>query len=168
MCPRGLPASRGDGRHGQKSAEAIVGAGRGRRAERVGPRVGRSIMKPIGEAEAAARRAGREATGRNPGSARVGAEVGAATNGRRKSEGHRLMEQVVKRSNMQRTYSQVMRNCGAPGIDGLRTQDPASPLAKREGGAAGRGTCRARCAGWTSPSRKAWCGPWACPPWWTD
>ncbi len=80
-------------------------------------------MKPIDEAEAAARQAGREATGRNPGSARVGAEVGAATAGRTKSGGRQLMERVVERSNMQRAYSQVMRNRGAPGIDGLRTQD---------------------------------------------
>ncbi len=107
----------------QESAEAIVGAVRGRRAERVGPRIGRLILKPIDEAEAAARQAGREATGRNPGSARVGAEVGAATAGRTKSEGRQLMERVVERSNMQRAYSQVMRNRGAPGIDGLRTQD---------------------------------------------
>jgi hypothetical protein len=76
-------------------------------------------LKPFGEAEAAARRAEREATGRNPGSARVGAEVGAATSGRTKSEGHRLMEQVVGRSNMQKAYSQVMKNRGAAGIDGL-------------------------------------------------
>ena len=33
------------------------------------------------------------------------------------------MERVVERSNMQRAYSQVMRNRGAPGIDGLHTQD---------------------------------------------
>jgi len=55
---------------------------------------------PIDDAEAAARRAEREAAGRNPGSARDGAEVGAATSGQTKSEGHRLMEQVVERSNM--------------------------------------------------------------------
>ncbi|MDP1465438.1 reverse transcriptase domain-containing protein, partial [Klebsiella pneumoniae] len=31
--------------------------------------------------------------------------------------------QVVERSNMQKAYSQVMRNRGAPGIDGLRCED---------------------------------------------
>lgn len=108
---------------GQKSAEAIVGAATGRRAERVGPRVGRLILQSIDEAEAGARRAEREAAGRNPGSARVGAEVGAATVGRTKSEGCRLMEQVVERSNMERAYSRVMKNRGAPGIDGLHCDD---------------------------------------------
>ena len=78
---------------------------------------------PIDDAEAAARQAEREATGRNPGSGRDGAEVGAATSGQTKSEGCRLMEQVVERSNMQKAYSQVMRNRGAPGIDGLRCED---------------------------------------------
>lgn len=85
-------------------------------------------MKFTDEAEAAARRAEREAAGRNPGSARVGAEVGAATNGRTKSEGRQLMERVVERSNMQRAYSQVMRNRGAPGIDGLHCDDLKSWL----------------------------------------
>lgn len=80
-------------------------------------------MTPTDEAEAAARRAEREATGRNPGSARVGAEVDAATGGRTKSEGCQLMEQAVERSNMQRAYNQVMRNRGAPGIDGLHCDD---------------------------------------------
>ena len=126
---------------GQKSAGAIVGVGTDRRAERVEPRVGRSILKPIDEAEAAVRRAGREAAGRNPGRARVGAEVGAATNWRTKSEGRRLMEQVVEGNNRQKAYSRVMSNRGAPGIDGLRCLT-------------GR-TCRERYAGWIFPSRKA-------------
>jgi len=78
---------------------------------------------PIDDAEAAARQAEREATGRNPGTARDGAEVGAATSGQTKSEDHRLMELVVERSNMQKAYYQVMRNRGAPGIDGLRCED---------------------------------------------
>ncbi len=33
------------------------------------------------------------------------------------------MELVVERSNLQKAYSQVMRNRGAPGIDGLRCED---------------------------------------------
>ena len=33
------------------------------------------------------------------------------------------MSQVVERGNMQRAYSQVMRNRGAPGIDGMRCED---------------------------------------------
>ena len=78
---------------------------------------------PIDDAEAAARQAEREATGRNPGTARDGAEVGAATSGQTKSEGCLLMEQVVERSNMQKAYSQVMKNRGAPGTDGLRCED---------------------------------------------
>jgi RNA-directed DNA polymerase len=82
---------------------------------------------PIDDAEAAlgccSGQAEREAAGRDPGSARDGAEVGAATSVQTKSEDHRLMEQVVERSNMQKAYSQVMRNRGAPGVDGLRCED---------------------------------------------
>jgi group II intron reverse transcriptase/maturase len=33
------------------------------------------------------------------------------------------MERVVERGNMQRAYGQVMRNRGAPGIDGMRCED---------------------------------------------
>lgn len=81
---------------------------------------------PIDDAEAAlgccSGQAEREAAGRNPGSAQGGAEVGTATSGRTKSEGCLLMEQVVERSNMQKAYSQVMSNRGAPGIDGLRCE----------------------------------------------
>ena len=34
-----------------------------------------------------------------------------------------MIAQVVERGNMQRAYSQVMRNRGAPGIDGMRCED---------------------------------------------
>ena len=33
------------------------------------------------------------------------------------------MERVVERGNMQRAYSRVMTNRGAPGIDGMRCED---------------------------------------------
>lgn len=109
--------------HCQKSAEAIVDACTDRRAEQGVTRVGQLILKPVDEAEASIREAESEATGRNPGMALAGAETGTTTIGRTKSEGHALMECVVEGGNMQRAYQQVVRNHGAPGVDGLRTED---------------------------------------------
>jgi RNA-directed DNA polymerase len=69
------------------------------------------------EAEAPARVAEAQGAGRKPRTNRLGAELGAATSGRTKSEDHRLMEQVVERSNLQAAYQRVVRNQGAPGVD---------------------------------------------------
>lgn len=75
------------------------------------------------EAEALKRGASREEPGRNPGTARAGAEAGTACGREPKSEEDWRMSQVVERGNMQRAYSQVMSNRGAPGIDGMRCED---------------------------------------------
>lgn len=77
----------------------------------------------IDEAEALAGGASGARTGRYPGEALAGAEISTAAMTRTKSEHHALMESVVERSNMQRAYQQVMRNRGAPGVDGLRTEE---------------------------------------------
>jgi RNA-directed DNA polymerase len=77
----------------------------------------------VDEAEALKRGASRERTGRNPADARVGAETDTAGGAEPKSKRDWLMSQVVERGNMQRAYSQVMRNRGAPGIDGMRCED---------------------------------------------
>ena len=75
------------------------------------------------EAEALERGTSRERAGRNPGMARAGAEAGTADGAQPKSENDWLMSRVVERGNMQGAYSQVMRNRGAPGIDGKRCED---------------------------------------------
>lgn len=75
------------------------------------------------EAEVLAGGASRERAGRNPGIARAGAEADTAGDAQPKSEQDWLMGQVVERGNMQRAYNQVMRNRGAPGIDGMRCED---------------------------------------------
>jgi group II intron reverse transcriptase/maturase len=55
--------------------------------------------------------------------ARAGAEADTAGDAQPKSEQDWLIGQVVERGNMQRAYNQVMRNRGAPGIDGMRCED---------------------------------------------
>jgi RNA-directed DNA polymerase len=75
------------------------------------------ISKRSDEAEAPARVAEAGSAGRKPRTKRGGAELGTATSGRTKSEGHQLMEQVVERSNLQLAYQRVVKNKGAPGID---------------------------------------------------
>jgi hypothetical protein len=53
-----------------------------------------------------------------PGSG-VGAEARSVAAGRTKPEAPRLMEAVVERSNMLCAYERVVKNEGAPGVDGL-------------------------------------------------
>ena len=71
------------------------------------------------EAEALVRVTETQGAGRNPGMGRVGAEVCAAIAGRTKSEDPALMERVVERSNLWLAYQRVVKNKGAPGVDGV-------------------------------------------------
>jgi RNA-directed DNA polymerase len=75
------------------------------------------ISRPIVEAEAPAREAVAQGSGRQLDTLSIGAEVGAATSERTKSEDHLLMERVVERSNMRLAYQRVVQNKGSPGID---------------------------------------------------
>ena len=77
----------------------------------------------VDEAEALAGGASGERLGRNPGKALAGAETDTACGVQPKSERERLMSRVVERDNMQLAYSRVMKNRGAPGIDGMRCED---------------------------------------------
>ena len=75
------------------------------------------------EAEAYASRAGAEGDGRNPSRVASGAEARTAAVGQPKPEALRLMEAVVERSNMFRAYERVVKNQGAPGVDGLTVSE---------------------------------------------
>jgi len=77
------------------------------------------ISRPTGKAEAPARVAGLQGVGRQPDPVSPGAEGGPATSGRTKSEDRALMERVVERSNLWLAYQRVVRNKGAPGVDGV-------------------------------------------------
>src|SRR6202789_228297 len=87
------------------------------------PRVGRMVSKRSDEAEAPARVADTGGAGRKPRTKRDGAELGTATSGRTKSEGHKLMEEVVERSNLQLAYQRVVKNKGAPGVDDVSVSE---------------------------------------------
>ncbi len=71
------------------------------------------------EAEVPVKAAAAQGAGRQPSISRRGAELGTATSGRSKSEEHLLMEQVVERSNLWLAYQRVVKNKGAPGVDGV-------------------------------------------------
>lgn len=114
-----LLASRGVGMPVQKSAEAIVGASMGRRAEHEATRLGRQTSMQDNEAQALARAAQTSTGERNLPGAEPGAEFCTAAGGRTKAEATRLMEAVVERSNLWLAYERVMRNKGAEGVDGV-------------------------------------------------
>jgi RNA-directed DNA polymerase len=71
------------------------------------------------EAEAYASTASTGKGGRNLPGTGVGAEVRTAAVGRTKPGVLRLMEAAVERSNMLCAYERVVKNKGAPGVDGL-------------------------------------------------
>jgi RNA-directed DNA polymerase len=81
------------------------------------------ISKRSDEAEAPARVAEAGGAGRKPSTKRGGAELGAATSGRTKSEDHKLMEEVVERSNLKLAYQRVVENKGAPGVDDVSVSE---------------------------------------------
>src|SRR5699024_5697471 len=90
-----------------------------RRAEHERPRVGR-LTSMIDE-KAEAREAGvmGQEAGRYPVGRPYGAKSVTAAIGRTKAEGSRLMESVVECNNLWQAYQKVVRNGGAPGVDGL-------------------------------------------------
>ena len=71
------------------------------------------------EAEAYASMARAEADRRNLSGAGSGAKACTAAVGRTKPEALGLMEAAVERSNMLCAYERVVKNAGAPGVDGL-------------------------------------------------
>ena len=75
------------------------------------------ISKRSDEAETPARVATARGAGQKPSANRRGAELGTATSGRTKSEGQKLMEEVVECSNLTQAYQRVVKNKGAPGVD---------------------------------------------------
>src|SRR5271154_1043514 len=81
------------------------------------------ISKRSDEAEAPARVATARGAGQKPSANRRGAELGTATSGRTKSEDHKLMEEVVERSNLQLAYQRVVKNKGAPGVDDVSVSE---------------------------------------------
>jgi len=81
------------------------------------------ISTPVIEAEALVTGATDTRGGRKPQDSVRGAETGAATDGRTKSEDDSLMARVVDRANMRLAYRRVMRNKGSAGVDGLSVED---------------------------------------------
>jgi len=75
------------------------------------------------EAEAYASMAGAEKGRRNLSEAGSGAETGTAAVGGTKPEALRLMEAAAERSNMLCAYERVVKNKGAPGVDGLTVSE---------------------------------------------
>lgn len=73
----------------------------------------------VDEAQARASVAPVEEGGRNLPAAAWGAETNTAAVGQTNPEGSRLMWAVVERGNMRLAYRRVVRNQGAPGVDGL-------------------------------------------------
>ena len=76
------------------------------------------------EAEAYASRARAEGDRRNLSRAAAGAEAGTAAVGRTKPEAaQKLLEAALERGNMLCAYERVVKNAGAPGVDGLTVSE---------------------------------------------
>jgi RNA-directed DNA polymerase len=76
------------------------------------------------EAEARHGGASAERDGRNLSGAAAGAEAGTAAVGRTKPEAaQRLLEAALERGNMLCAYQRVVKNAGAPGVDGLTVSE---------------------------------------------
>ena len=75
------------------------------------------------EAEAYASMASSEGDRRNLSESGSGAESCTAAVGEPKAEALRLMEAVVERSNLFMAYERVVKNKGAPGVDGLTVSE---------------------------------------------
>jgi RNA-directed DNA polymerase len=75
------------------------------------------------EAEAYASTAIPEGGGRSLPWAGIGAESRTTAVGLPKTEASRLMEAVVERSNLFSAYERVVKNEGAPGVDGLTVSE---------------------------------------------
>ena len=119
-----LPTSRGIGMLVRKSAEAIVGASMGRRAEHERTRVGGEIWMKPEKAEARRPEGARaEKSGRNLESAVLRAETESANHRRTKAERGELMEAVCERGNLIPAYQRVVKNKGAAGVDGLSVNE---------------------------------------------
>ena len=107
----------------RKSAEAIVAAGTGRRAEHGRTRVGERIsMKPIKTEAHRQDGAQAEESGQYPEGAGLRVEAELADVARTKAEWaceSGLMEAVCERGNLWLAYERVMRNKGAAGVDGI-------------------------------------------------
>jgi RNA-directed DNA polymerase len=73
----------------------------------------------VDEAQARETGAERREAGQYPAGRRSGAETCTAAIGQTKAEVPRLMEAVVERDNLWLAYQRVIRNGGAPGVDGL-------------------------------------------------
>lgn len=78
----------------------------------------------VDEAEARHGGAKTEGDGRNLSRAALGAEAGTAAVGRTKPEAaQKLLEAALERSNMLSAYQRVVKNEGAPGVDGLTVSE---------------------------------------------
>ena len=110
----------------EKSAEAVVAAGRGRRAEREGVFETMSMLNARRQKSAQAGRAGvaHGEAGREP----VSDEAGSP---RRDTEstGSGLLQAVLARENLRQAWKRVKANKGAAGVDGLDIDQTARHLA---------------------------------------
>lgn len=116
-----LPPLRGDGMGNQKSAEAIVGCSPVTEGPNMWNRLGTRPSMTTEAAETPVQPVlAAKQCGQNPPSAAVEAANVTAVRDHAHEE---LMSAVLDRPNMQRAYDRVLRNKGAPGVDGMTVSD---------------------------------------------
>ena len=120
VCPW-LVAPRGTAMGVQKSAEVIVAAAHGSEGPNMSSRTGteRSMVERDAGKRAEKPEQARKASGgtaHGPGAER---QAAAARNESTEDETPLLMEEVCARENLMNAYKRVVRNGGAPGVDGM-------------------------------------------------
>ena len=101
---------------GEKSAEVVVVANTGRRAEREGVFI---VMSMDGVRHQMPESAGRVAVGRGEASSDASSDETSSPRHEPVDAGQGLLARVLARENMQRAWKRVKANKGAAGVDGM-------------------------------------------------
>ena len=123
--PRWLTLPRGEVRDEQKSAEAVVAAAHGgegpNRRSRFGSK--RSMSEEDVDEKAGKPERSRKVGGGTAEDTTPARQALAARGDKAKAEARSLIEEVLRRENVQKAYRRVVANGGAPGVDGMRVDE---------------------------------------------
>src|SRR3990172_7157841 len=124
VCSKGLAASKGAAMDEQKSAEAKVAARRAANGPNTWSRTGTEHSMRSGDVASRAERPERpwKASGGTAHGPGVDRQARTAGEGNARDGTPTLMEEVLRRENLMAAHERVVRNGGAPGVDGMTVE----------------------------------------------